>query len=124
MKYLGIDYGARRVGLAVGESETRVATPRTTLLNDNELHNKIRSLLHEEEIDEIVVGVPVSFDGGEHAQAREARAFGEGLKELGVPVHFVNEILSTRQSRASGAKDVDASAAALILQSFLDSSLT
>ncbi len=120
MTYLGVDYGSKRVGLAKGNSEQRLAMPLTTLLNNEVLRSSLRSMLRSEDIEAIVVGVPISFDGKEHAQATEARAFGESLKEFGLPVHFVNEMLTTKQSRDSGAKDIDASAAALILQSHLD----
>ena len=120
MTYLGIDYGSKRVGFAKGNSQERLAMPLITLPSDSLLRSMLRSMLGEEKIDEIVVGVPVSFDGKEYAQAREARAFGELIKDMGKPVHFVNEMLTSTQAERSEARDVDASAAALILQSFLD----
>src|SRR3989344_809918 len=117
MKYLGVDYGSKRVGLARGDDENRLAIPLRTIPKDKELYNLLRNMLRNKEFDEIVLGVPVSFDGKEHAQAQEVRLFGENLnKEIGIPVHFQNELLTSSQAERSGVSDVDASAAALILQ--------
>src|SRR3989344_4321041 len=112
MIYLGIDYGSKRVGFAKGNSEERLAMPLITLPNDSLLPSMLRSMLSEEKIDEIIVGVPVSFDGKEYAQAREARAFGDSLLEMGKPIHYVNEMLTSAQAERSEVRDVDASAAA------------
>jgi putative Holliday junction resolvase len=120
MIYLGIDFGTRRIGLAKAESEMRMATPLRTIENDETLQDTLRTVIEEENIDEIVTGVPVSFDGKEYEMASRARAFGEGLKSFGLPVHLQNEMLSSAQAERAEAGDVDASSAALILQSFLD----
>lgn len=123
MNFLGIDYGSKRIGLAIGNDSECLAMPLQTIENSNDALNNLRNILHNNKVAEIIVGVPISFDGKEHAQAKEARAFGESLKELGLPVHFVNEILTSKQSRDSGSTNIDASSAALILQSFLDRKL-
>jgi len=123
MKYLGIDYGSKRIGLSMGNDAECIAMPLETIENNDEVRNVLRNILRTQNIDAIVVGVPVSFDGKEYSQAAEARAFGEIFKELGLPVHFENEMLTSKQSRDSGATDIDASSAALILQSFLDTKL-
>lgn len=141
MTYLGIDYGSKKIGLAIGNNSERLAMPLRTIENNavstrsgavvigmfiehSSAIATIKLIAEDASIGEIVVGVPVSFDGKEHAQAKEARAFGESLKSyLGIPVNFENEILTSKQSKASGAGDVDASSAALILQSFLDRKL-
>src|SRR3989344_7407365 len=120
MTYLGIDYGSKRIGLARGDDETRVATPIKTVANNKDVYTEICNLIYTSEIDGIVVGLPVSFDGKEHAQAAEARAFGAELqKGATVPMYFQNEMLTSVQAERGGARDVDASAAALMLQSFL-----
>ena len=120
MIYLGIDFGTKRIGLAKAEGEIRMAIPLRTVTNDEELRNTLRNLVKEEHIEEIVVGIPVSFDGREHEMAAASRAFGEEIKELGLPVHFQNEVLTSAQAQREGGGDLDSSAAALILQSFLD----
>lgn len=121
MTYLGIDYGTKRIGLAKGNDEEHLAMPLRTIPHDSEVFNTIRDILIREHVGEVVVGIPTSFDGEEHQTARDARTFGERLsKELEVRVHFVNELLTSKQSRDSGVSDVDASAAALILQNYLD----
>lgn len=136
MNYLGIDYGKKRIGLAIGNDSERLAmplrtiennavdvVPRTNFVEHPSTLKELKRITEDGKIDEIVVGVPISFDGKEHAQAKEARAFGESLKEFGLSVHFENEMLTSKQSSASGSTDIDASSAALILQSFLDKRL-
>jgi putative Holliday junction resolvase len=119
MNFLGIDYGEKRIGLAKGEDELKIATPLTTILNNEKVFETVGEIVVREQINEIIVGVPVSFDGKEHAQAQRAREFGEKLKTLNVPIHFQNEMLTSKQSEREGALDVDASSAALSLESYL-----
>lgn len=122
MNYLGIDYGTKRIGLAKADSETNIATPLITIPNNKDTFEKIREIVNSEDIREVIVGVPVSFDGKEHGFAKEARSFGEKLeKQLDKKIHFQNEFLTSQQSRKDKVGDINASAAALILQSFLDS---
>ena len=121
MIYLGIDYGEKRIGLAKAESETKIATPLRTIKNEENILDELKSILEEEEIEEIILGIPVSFDGQENKFAAGIREFGELLKrKLSKQVHFQNEMLTSKQSRKDGVGDIDASSAALILQSFLD----
>lgn len=121
MIYLGIDYGEKRIGLAKAESEIRIATPLRTIKHGKDILNKLADILEEEEIGEIVLGIPVSFDGQENKFATSIREFGETIKkELNIQVHFQNEMLTTKQSQRDGVGDLDASSATLILQSFLD----
>ena len=121
MNYLGVDYGTKRIGLAKAEDELKIATPLTTIPNDPNIFEKIREIVIREKISDIVLGVPVSFDGKEHRFTQEVRGFGKNLeKSVGLPVRFQNEILTTIQAEKGGSADPDASAAALILQSFLD----
>ena len=120
MTYLGIDFGTKRIGLAKAEGEMRMAIPLRTIAHDEAVLDMLRSVVIDEKIDEIVLGIPVSFDGKEHEMAAAARAFGESLKEFGFPVHFQNEVLTSAQAGREGGGDLDASSAALILQSFLD----
>lgn len=122
MNYLGIDYGTKRVGLAKATDELKIATPLATIPNDKNVFGKIREIVIREDIRAIVVGVPVSFDGKEHTFAKSVREFGLELeKSVGLPLHFQNEILTTAQAERDSSAETDASAAALILQSFLDS---
>jgi putative holliday junction resolvase len=125
MRYLGIDYGKKRIGLAISDEGGAIAFPRTqlTIYNSQLTIKSINDILKKEEVEKIVVGLPVTFGGKESAQTREARAFGEKLqKALQLPVEFENELLTTKMAFRGGvAKNkVDAASAAILLQSYLD----
>lgn len=120
MNYLGLDYGEKRMGLAKADSETRVATPLSTILNDREAVSKILEIIDRENVEVVVIGVPMSFDGGENNFAKKIRRFGEEIEKLSSKkVEFENEIFSSKIAGRDSEK-VDESAAAIILQSFLD----
>ncbi|MDP2648662.1 MAG: Holliday junction resolvase RuvX [Patescibacteria group bacterium] len=123
MKYLGIDYGSKRVGVAVSDDAGGLAFPRTQLSNDDELMEKLAGIVEEEKIESIVVGDTRSHGGGENPVTHEAERFTEDLKRLGLPVSLVSEAWSSVEvSRYApkGSEHDDAAAAAFILQRFLD----
>jgi putative Holliday junction resolvase len=129
---LGFDFGEKRVGVAVGETETRLAHPIATIAAQaNEARfAAIGRLVAEWRPAGFVVGLPRHADGAEHAVARLASRFARRISErFGLPVAFVDETLSSAEAlsrlrdggaRASRKGDVDAQAAAVILQSYLD----
>ncbi|MBI4717804.1 MAG: Holliday junction resolvase RuvX [Planctomycetes bacterium] len=98
-RYLGIDYGSRRIGLAVGDTATRVATPLATLAVYGGVREQVRMVAKyatDYDCQILVVGLPLNMDGTEGPQARQSRAFGEELHlGTGLPVHFCDERLST-----------------------------
>lgn len=125
MRYLGIDYGKKRLGLALSDEEGNIAFPRSQLTTYNlQLTIKmIRSIIEKDGVEKIIVGLPVTFGGKESAQTAEARAFGEKLAgAVQVPVEFENEMLTTKMALKGGvAKSrVDAASAVILLQSYLD----
>lgn len=121
MIYLGIDYGKKRIGLAKADDKARIAIPLMSVANDEKIFRTIGEIVAGESVNEVVLGIPVSFDGKEYGLAQEARVFGETLaQKVDKKVHFQNEILTTAQAKRHEVGDIDASAAALILQSFLD----
>lgn len=125
MRYLGIDHGEKRMGIAISDPEGRIAFPKRVIFNrgNTRMMEQIRSLLQEEGISEVVVGLPISMDGGETDETRNVRRFAEELKKNTVlPIHFENEVLTTRLVEQFGVKKehTDEAAAALILQSYLD----
>ena len=123
MKYLGIDYGDKRVGVAVSDPQGQIAFPKTTLFNNQWLWKNLESLLAEEKISLVVVGLPLGADGNDTKQTVEVRNFAEGLKKITrIPIEFENEMFTTRLVEKAGIKKrhADESAAALILQSYLD----
>lgn len=121
-KYLGIDWGEKRIGLALADEETCLALPFKTVANLNEL----LTVIEEEEIDEIVIGSPKKMSG-EAANNPLWLNFVENLKAKGgKPVVFLDERLSSLAADALGGqkKEVasrDEIAATIILQDYLDS---
>lgn len=119
--YLAFDYGTRRVGVAVGNTLLGRARPLKTLGAAGPARlEAIAALVREWEPDALVIGVPRHPDGQPHENTRRARRFGRALRErFGLPVHEVDERYTTTEALAAGAADVDAAAAALILDQFL-----
>jgi len=127
MRYLGIDYGEKRIGVALSDAEGKIAFPHMTISADGPAHTKtIATLCHiiqNEKAGEIVVGLPRTLDGRETRQTAITRGFMKKLQEsLTLPIYTENEILTTRIAVKDGVakKDRDAASAALILQSYLD----
>lgn len=128
---LGFDYGTRRIGVAVGQDLTRSVTPLTTLLNQNDKPDweSIGKLIAEWQPDRLVVGLPLHLDGSVQTLTEKAQRFGNQLKgRYNLPVEMVDERLTSHEAETElatrGGKiakaDIDALAAALILQSWLD----
>lgn len=128
MRVLGLDVGERRVGVAISDPGETMAVPKTTL-NRSEGTRALARLATEEEVGLIVIGLPLSMSGEEGEQAQQTRAFASKLEaDLGVPIEFWDERLSSvaaerllGDGRARVKERVDALAATLVLQSFLDS---
>ena len=123
MKYLGIDFGAKRVGVAISDEGGKVAFPKLVLLNDNQLILRIKELCHSESVSKIVVGESRNFAGKPNPIMSSINVLVEKLKtEVGLEVILEPEFMTSEQARRlQGENDkLDASAAALILQSYLD----
>ncbi len=122
MKYLGIDYGEKRVGIAISDDEGKIAFPRQTLAAKDAI-KEMKSLVKEESVGKIIIGLPLSLGNKETEQTRIVRKFAGKLHtSLAIPVEFENEVFTTRMAKTSGVKkeNADAVAAAIILQTFLD----
>ena len=119
--YLAFDFGMRRVGVAVGNSLLRQAQPLKTLAAQGEARfAAIEALVHEWQPSALVVGVPFHPDGAAHENTQRARRFGRQLHgRFRLPVNEVDERYSSTEALADGAADVDAAAAAVILDQFL-----
>lgn len=123
MKYLGIDYGIKRVGISFSDDEGHVAFPDEVLENNQELLTKISEKVEMKKIDEIVIGESHTLKQEENPIMEEIQTFIKKLKsELNIPIHLEPEYYTSIQARRtlSNVGKLDASAAALILQSFLD----
>lgn len=125
MRYLGIDYGLRYVGLALGDDETRLAAPFKTIDQTREqLFDTLKKTVAEEGVESIVVGIPV-YTGKSREQENHTSAFIEQLyAEVAMPIHEQNEQFTSQESRRRISEGSDADehsvAAMLILQSYFD----
>ena len=130
---LALDVGAARIGVAASDESELLASPRTVIRrrSDAAAIETILRVVAEAGAGRVVVGLPVSFDGQLHAQAQAVQRFAEKLRaRLAVPLVYADETLSTvraeEQLRASGLRAdkirerIDAAAAAVILQEYLD----
>ena len=121
LTFLAFDFGARRVGVATGNSMTGTATPLTTIALEGEARlAAIAALIAEWRPAALVVGVPFHPDGAAHENSERARRFGRQLRaRFGLPVHEVDERYTTTDAKRAGAADLDAAAAAIILEQHL-----
>ena len=125
-RYLALDLGERRIGLAVGDDAGGIARPlRSVRRRGGEADfAAVRPVARAEAVDALLFGLPLTLRGEEGHEARRARELGERIAgALGLPFEFADERLTTRQaSRYARGRgfDIDAAAAALLLQSHLD----
>lgn len=117
---LAFDFGAKRTGVATGNTLTRSAQPLTTVQAEGDARfPPIARLIAEWQPAALVVGVPFHPDGAEHDNTRRARRFARQLHgRFGLPVHEVDERWSTTAAEAAGARDADAAAAAILLEQY------
>ncbi|MBI4090520.1 MAG: Holliday junction resolvase RuvX [Candidatus Komeilibacteria bacterium] len=121
-KYLGIDYGDVRIGLALAD-ESNLALPFKIIDTDPKLWDTLEALLRSEGITDLVVGWPISMSGAENERTNKTGIFiAELERRFSLPVHKSDERLSTVAARKESSRArVDAQAAAHILQAYLDS---
>jgi putative Holliday junction resolvase len=105
---LAIDYGRRRLGLAVSDPSRIAARPLATWTRSNRRHDlaRLRNLCREQEISRIVVGWPLQLSGARGDMASEAASFADRIrKDLGIPVELVDERLSSWEAEQVVAHD-------------------
>ena len=133
MKYIGIDYGTKKIGTALSDEGGSVAFPHSTIAAGPGAAAAIAALIQESGVAEIVVGESRNFSGEKNPVMEEIERFKNDLAErTGLPTHYEREFftsaLAARQfapeeksrKQNPSQEKLDASAAALILQSFLD----
>lgn len=123
MKYLGIDYGEKRVGIAVSDEDGSMAFPLDVLSNDKRLTTRIREICKREKAEAIVIGESKDLAGKDNAIMPGARSLVSALKkEVGLPVSWESELFTSAEAERIQGKHgmLDASAAAIILKSYLD----
>lgn len=124
--FLAIDVGDARVGVAMANSIARLPSPLAIIENDADVFDNLKSLVEENSIDALIVGLPRDMKGEETPQSGASREFGEKLKKtVGLPVVYADESLSTKRAeeyarrikRTSG--HLDDIAACFILEEYL-----
>lgn len=125
MKYLGIDYGSKKVGFSQSDDDGRIAFPLMISPNDKNLLKDTIELIREMKIGAVVIGESVDANGKLNAIAKDARSFGMQIENtLDVQVFFEKEWYSTTEARKQPGKEnnheVDDQAAAIVLQRYLD----
>ena len=131
MRYLAIDYGDKRTGLAICDHAETIASPLAVIQGQKDLLKKIADVVETENVEAIVLGLPLNMDDSQGPQARLIFKFADQLKEhLNIPIHFQDERLSTfsaedklapaQFTRGKKRKRLDAIAAAEILEAFLE----
>ena len=127
MKLIGIDYGDKKVGVAISDAEGLMAFPKGVFPNNLILMKEIKDIVISQKVEAIVVGESKGNDGHDNPVMRGARQFAKDLEwETGLPVHFEPEFYSSSEARllkeqATGKPEamVDAEAAAVILNSYI-----
>ncbi|MFA5130180.1 MAG: Holliday junction resolvase RuvX [Patescibacteria group bacterium] len=127
MRILGIDYGSARIGIAMGDTEARIASPWSVIAGDADAVASIQDIIKKESVERVIVGIPRPLQNqeGENAQMRSIRNFIERLRAVNITVEESDETLTTRladiQSHESNRKGpTDDLAAAVMLQGWLD----
>ena len=127
MRYLGIDYGTKRVGVALSDEGGSMGFPHAILPNDERLLHTLVALIQKEKVGTVVIGDSRTLAGEKNPVAADAEAFAKMLsKEADVSCVFESEVFTSIEARRGpdgtylgGTEAIDASAAALILTSYL-----
>ena len=129
---LGIDFGTKRVGLALSDRSNIIASPYRTLnyVSEKDLITQLETVVSENDIEILVLGLPINMKGEDTVQTKKVRNFKEILSTLQIPIVFEDERLSSVSAINSlilqniktghNKPEIDKTAAAIILQQHLD----
>ena len=131
---LAVDFGSKKVGIAISDEGEKFAVPFSILKNDNNLLEEVLKIVKDYSITLVVVGKSVNLFGIPNKIQKDAEAFAERLRASGIEVEFFDERFTTAQAKEiqninkkpnsrskQATKPLDDKAAAIILQDFLDS---
>jgi len=131
MRYLGVDYGSSKIGLALSDENGTMGFPYAVISNTPHLSDEICMLIAKENIGAVIIGESRNLEGWENLIARDAKALGERIAKMsGVSVQYESEVFTSAEARRLPEKQIksrakkqhtkiDASAAAIILTSYL-----
>ncbi len=133
---MGIDYGDKRIGVALSDLLCIISSPYEVFINKGEEESlkHLDKIIKDNDVDEIAMGLPLNMDGSEGERARLHREFGQKLSDFsGVTVHFVDERLTSAEAEeiliSSGVRRekrkelIDKLSAQIILQTFIDNKI-
>lgn len=129
---LALDVGEKRIGVALASRAARVASPLTTLPNDDSFNEKLSQLVQENQVDTIVIGLPRGMDGQATSQTAYVETFAKKLQDNSLIIEMQDEALTSvkaeEELRSRGVRytkeDVDALSATYILEDFLQGERT
>lgn len=133
MRYLGLDLGTKSCGIAISDKTNILSTPKDPIFYEREeyekLHEKLLPIIKENNITDVVIGLPKNMDGSLGFAAERSINFAQVLREDGLTVHFVDERLSTVEAMSilhftgktekNSKKVIDSVSANIILETFL-----
>ncbi len=122
-RYLGVDYGSQRIGLAIADEVVLVARPWQVIeVGQSSAPKLVADLARAEQVTDLVVGLPRSLDGQDTAQTAEVRRFAKELESTGLPIILQDEADTSHlaKQRNPDKHRIDAEAAAIILQDYLE----
>ena len=129
---LGIDFGEKRVGIALSDSTNLIASPYKTIeyFSKDHLIDEIKKIAQEKEVEIFIIGLPLNMKGKDSAQTKNVRNFKKLLSNLEIPILYEDERLSSTIAKKSlvlqnvktghNKSEIDRTAAAIILQQYLD----
>jgi putative Holliday junction resolvase len=131
MKILALDVGQKRIGVATCDRLEIAATPHSVVKAGRNAVDEVVKIIKSEEVESVVIGLPVSFDGKERESCERARYFKNELeKKIELPIEFVDEkftskiaetsLIEAGMRRENRKNVIDAVAASIILRGFLD----
>jgi putative Holliday junction resolvase len=130
-RLLAIDFGSRRIGLALSDPLQIIARPFAVLINDESIFQKLSQIVADEKISRIIVGLPVNMEGEDTPKTLEVRRFTEDLKKkVAIPIEFWDERYTSEEARKvlqdmriephQNKNHIDKVAASLILRDYMD----
>ena len=119
---LGIDYGLKRIGLAIGDTELKIIKPLRIISNDKNTIDTLKEIIHSYNVRLIVLGYPLTLSGREGQRARKVKNFYELLKkEIPIDITLFDERYSTMEAKElSKEKHIDHISAYIILRDYVE----
>ena len=121
MRYLALDVGDRRIGVAAADDAHRLVRPLSTIQRRSVAKDleALREVIQRENIGSLVIGLPLTLRGQPGHQAARVRSFAASCAALGLPIELYDERHTSSEAQLRGAADIDAGAAAILLEDYL-----